>query len=36
MRYALRDEAQRLAADADDRQELRLIREQMAELAPRL
>lgn len=31
---ALRDEARRLAADPADREEMRLIREQMAELAP--
>jgi Arc/MetJ-type ribon-helix-helix transcriptional regulator len=33
-RSALRDEVLRLAADAADREEMRLIREQMAELAP--
>ena len=33
-RSAVRDEARRLAADADDREEMRLIREQMDELAP--
>ena len=35
-RSAIRDEARRLAADADDREEMRLIREQMDELAPPL
>jgi Arc/MetJ-type ribon-helix-helix transcriptional regulator len=34
-RSAVRDEARRLAADADDREEMRLIREQMDELTPR-
>lgn len=33
-RSALRDEARRLAEDAPDREEMRLVREQMAELAP--
>lgn len=33
-RSALREEAGRLAADEADRQEMRVIREQMAELAP--
>ena len=33
-RAALRAEVQALAADEDDRDEMRLIREQMAELAP--
>ena len=33
-RSAIREEVQRLAADADDREEMRIIREQMAELAP--
>ncbi|MBA3420303.1 MAG: hypothetical protein H0U12_00100 [Thermoleophilaceae bacterium] len=33
-RSALREEASRLAADPDDRAEMDLIREQMAELAP--
>jgi Arc/MetJ-type ribon-helix-helix transcriptional regulator len=33
-RSALRDEVRRLAADDSDRGEMRLIREQMAELAP--
>ena len=35
-RSAVRDEARRLAADPDDREEMRLIREQMDELAPPL
>ena len=35
-RSAIRDEARRLAADSDDREEMRLIREQMDELAPPL
>jgi hypothetical protein len=35
-RSAVREEARRLAADADDREEMRLIREQMDELAPPL
>ena len=35
-RSAVRDEARRLAADADDREEMRLIREQMDELTPSL
>lgn len=34
-RSALREEVLRLAADEADREEMRLIREQMAELAPR-
>ncbi|HTX30100.1 MAG TPA: hypothetical protein VMD09_01880 [Solirubrobacteraceae bacterium] len=34
VRSALRDEVLRLAADKSDREEMRLIREQMAELAP--
>ncbi len=33
-RSSLRQEAARLAADAGDREEMQLIREQMAELAP--
>ncbi len=33
-RSALRDEVRRLAEDAADREEMRLVREQMAELAP--
>jgi Arc/MetJ-type ribon-helix-helix transcriptional regulator len=35
IRSALRDEVRRIAADERDREEMRLIREQMAELAPR-
>jgi len=35
VRSALRDEVQRLAADEADRKEMRIIREQLAELAPR-
>ena len=34
-RSALRDEVRRLAADAEDREEMRIVREQLAELAPR-
>jgi antitoxin component of RelBE/YafQ-DinJ toxin-antitoxin module len=34
VRSALRDEVRRLAADEDDREEMRLVREQLAELAP--
>lgn len=34
VRSALRDEARRLAADERDREEMRIIREQLAELAP--
>ena len=33
-RSAIRDEVKRLAADQTDREEMRLIREQLAELAP--
>ncbi|MDQ3933514.1 MAG: hypothetical protein M3340_02660 [Actinomycetota bacterium] len=33
-RSAIADEVRRLAADADDREEMRIVREQMAELAP--
>jgi hypothetical protein len=33
-RSAIRDEVKRLAADQADRKEMRLIREQLAELAP--
>jgi hypothetical protein len=33
-RSALRDEVKRLAADEADREEMRLIRDQLAELAP--
>ncbi|MDE3134054.1 MAG: hypothetical protein KGL15_08315 [Acidobacteriota bacterium] len=36
MRSAIREEALRLAADETDRADMRLIREQMAELAPPL
>jgi hypothetical protein len=35
-RAAMREEARRLAADAADREEMRLIRQQMDELAPPL
>ena len=34
-RSALRDEVRRLAADDADREEMRIVREQLAELAPR-
>jgi hypothetical protein len=34
VRSALRDEVRRLAADEHDREEMRSIREQLAELAP--
>jgi hypothetical protein len=34
VRSAIRDEVRALAADAHDRQEMRLIREQLAALAP--
>jgi antitoxin component of RelBE/YafQ-DinJ toxin-antitoxin module len=34
LRSAVRDEVRRLAADAHDREEMRLVREQLAELAP--
>jgi antitoxin component of RelBE/YafQ-DinJ toxin-antitoxin module len=34
VRSAIREEAQRVAADEADRAEMRIIREQMAELAP--
>ena len=34
-RSALREEVRHLAADADDREEMRIVREQLAELAPR-
>lgn len=33
-RSSIRDEVRRLAADQDDREEMRIIREQLAELAP--
>lgn len=36
VRSALREEVRRVAADEDDREEMRIIRRQMAELAPRL
>jgi len=36
MRSAIADEVRRLASDAEDREEMRSIREQMAELAPPL
>jgi hypothetical protein len=36
VRSALRDEVRRLAADERDREEMRIIREQLAELAPSL
>ena len=35
MRSAVRDEVRRLAADKDDREEMRIVREQLADLAPR-
>ncbi len=35
-RSAVREEARRLGADAGDREEMRLVREQMDELAPPL
>jgi hypothetical protein len=34
VRSAIREEVQRVAADDGDREEMRIIREQMAELAP--
>jgi len=34
IRSAIREEVQRIAADESDRDEMRMIREQMAELAP--
>ena len=34
VRSALREEVRRVAADDRDREEMRIIREQMAELAP--
>ena len=34
VRSAIREEVQRVAADESDREEMRIIREQMAELAP--
>lgn len=33
-RSSIRDEVRRAAADKDDREEMRIIREQLAELAP--
>ncbi len=36
VRSALRDEVRRVAADEHDREEMRIIREQLAELAPPL
>jgi len=36
LRSAVREEVRRLAADEDDREEMRLVREQLAELAPAL
>lgn len=36
VRSAIRDEVRRLAADERDREEMRIIREQLAELAPSL
>ena len=35
MRSTLREEVRRLAADEGDREEMRIVREQLAELAPR-
>jgi hypothetical protein len=34
VRSAIRDEVRRVAADENDREEMRIIREQLAELAP--
>lgn len=34
VRSALREEVSRLAADVGDREEMRIVREQLAELAP--
>lgn len=34
VRSAIREEAQRIASDEGDREQMRIIREQMAELAP--
>jgi hypothetical protein len=34
VRSAIRDEVQRLAADEGDREEMRVIREQMSDIAP--
>lgn len=36
LRSMVRDEVRRLAADESDREEMRIIREQLAELAPSL
>jgi hypothetical protein len=36
VRWAIRDEVRRVAADENDREEMRIIREQFAELAPPL
>ena len=36
LRSTVRDEARRLAADDRDREEMRIVREQLAELAPRV
>jgi hypothetical protein len=36
VRSAIRDEVRRLAADERDREEMRIVREQLAELAPPL
>jgi hypothetical protein len=35
IRSAIREEVSRVARDEDDREEMRIIREQLAELAPR-
>jgi Arc/MetJ-type ribon-helix-helix transcriptional regulator len=35
VRSAIREEVRRLVADGEDREEMRVIREQMADLAPR-
>lgn len=34
VRSAIREEVRRIAADADDREQMRIVREQLAELAP--
>ena len=36
VRSALREEVRRLADDEDDREEMRIVREQLVELAPRV
>jgi hypothetical protein len=36
VRSAIREEVERIAAHTDDREEMRLVREQMAQLAPSL